>query len=168
MSDERLDFDEYNELFEYNQDSGSLTNKIRRSTRAPAEKSATVKGRGGKLIVRHRGQVIDAARIVWLLSTGSDPGNDGVKCINGDLLDLKSCNLALVDSTDNAAIKEVASKLETEEKRSQAEQEQQTNGEVIQVKNGKFMARVSDGGGIKIIGYYETEAKALAAIGVVK
>ena len=167
MNDEPLDFEEFDSLFEYDGEVGTLTNKVRRSTRAPAGKSATVKGKGGRLIVRHRGQVIDAARIVWLLSTGNDPGNDGVTCINGDLLDLKSCNLALIDNADNIAIKKVATKLKTEEQE-QAEQKQSVNGEVIQVKDGRFMARIAAGGGIKIVGYYETEAKALAAIGVVK
>ena len=168
MNDKPLDFEEFDSLFEYDGEVGTLTNKVRRSTRAPAGKSATVKGKGGRLIVRHRGQVIDAARIVWLLSTGNDPGNDGVKCINGNLSDLKSCNLSLVDSTDNAAITEVASRLETEEQEARVEQDRTVTGEVIQVKDGRFMARVSDGGGIRIVGYYETEAQALAAIGVVK
>ena len=167
-----LDFEEYNELFNYDGEVGALTNKTRRSTRALVGRSSTARGKGGKLIVRHRGQVIDAARIAWLLSTGNDPGNDGVRCINGDLSDLKSLNLALVDSSDNAAIKEVAEKLETEEKQeqeqAQQQQQQPVNGEVIHTKNGKWMARVLTGGGIRIVGYYETEAQALAAIGVIK
>ena len=97
-----------------------------------------------------------------------------MRCINGDLSDLKSSNLSLVDSTDNAAIKEMASRLETEEKQSQEEQEvreeqeQPVNGEVIRVKDGRYMARVATGGGIRIVGYYETKAAALAAIGVIK
>ena len=179
MNDERLDFDEYNELFEYDSETGALMNKVKRSTRALVGGSSTAKGRGGKLIVRHKGQILDAARIAWLLSTGNDPGENGVRCLNGDLSDLKSCNLSLVDSTDNAAIKEMASRLETEEKQSQearveqekpnqAEQERPVNGEVIQLKNGKWLARVATGGGIRIVGHYETEAQALAAIGVIK
>ena len=183
MNDERLDFEEYNELFNYDGEVGALTNKTRRSTRALVGRSSTAKGRGGKLIVRHKGQILDAARIAWLLSTGNDPGNDGVRCINGDLSDLKSLNLALVDSSDNAAIKEVAEKLETEEKQSQVEQEKQkqareqagqedqeekealANGEVVQLPGkNRWSAKRMINSSIQALGVFPTRKLAIRAI----
>lgn len=170
MADKGLDFEEYDSLFSYDAKTGTLTNKIRRSTRALEGKPATAKGSGGRLVVRHKGKSIEAPRIAWLLSTGKDPGENGVKYIDGDQTNLKSCNLVLTNKADNLAIKEVAGKLKDEEKKEQevkkakADQEQQVSGEVTRTKNGKWMVRVSDGGGIKIVGYFETEQLANNAL----
>ena len=118
-----------------------------------------------------------------MLSTGNDPGENGVRCLNGDLSDLKSCNLSLVDSTDNAAIKEVASKLEAEELQSQAEQKKQkqareqagqedqeekealANGEVVQLPGkNRWSAKRMINSSIQALGVFPTRKLAIRAI----
>lgn len=168
---EELEFDEYNKLFSYDADQGLLTNRVRRSSRALAGASALSSGRSAKPLVKHQGASIEAARICWLLSTQTDPGAGGVQCLNGDSSDLRSSNLALVDDIDNEAMKKLSGLLEKGDEvpeTTDIPNQPASLGEVVKLRNGRYMARTSDGGGIKIVGYYHSEVAAENALNKAK
>lgn len=166
---EELDFDEYDKLFNYDAETGGLVNKVRRSSRALEGQSAISRGRSASPIVKHKGEAIEAARLAWLLSTGSDPGAGGVTCNNGDNTDLRSCNLALVDNSNDEAMKELAGKLkEGEVIPDQQARAPEIIGEVIRIRDGRYMARIASGGGIRVIGHYHSEGAANNALELVE
>ena len=162
---EELNFDEYNELFNYDAETGGLVNKIRRSSRALEGQSAIASGRSAKPVVKHKGEAIEAARLAWLLSTGSDPGTGGVTCTNGDNTDLRSCNLALVDNSDDEAMKELAGRLNKDD---DVPAQPANLGEVVKIRDGRYIARIASGGGIRVIGHYHSERVANNALELVE
>ena len=157
---EQLDYNEYNELFAYGPETGELINRKDRGKRAKKGESALSKSRQGRLQVRVGSRAIPAERVCLLLLNGEDLGN-GITFIDGDCKNLRAKNLKIADDTDieGKAHREVENQSEAI-----VEPPAQVNGEVVRLKNGRWMAKRLDGLCITVIGRFETERSALEAL----
>lgn len=156
---EQLDYEEFNELFAYGPESNELINKTDRGKRAKKGESALSKNRQGRLQVRVKTKAILAERICLLLLNQVDPG-DNITFKDGDYTNLKAENLIVGDG----ATIERKPTIEPEIKPDALVKPPALNGEVVQLKNGKWVSRVASGGGIKIVGHFETEALAIESL----
>lgn len=84
------------ETYRYNPDTGEITWRVPhgRWKEFPAGAKATVKGRNC-WIMKIRGSLYVASRVVWLMAHGRDPGNHEVWHIDGRWRNMKLQNLAL-------------------------------------------------------------------------
>lgn len=151
-----LHYEEFDKLFAYGPASGELINRIDRGKRAKKGLTALTKNRQGRYRVRLGNRSISAERICLLLLFKVDPG-DNITFRDGDVLNLKADNLVVGDSAAIERNRAVEPKI-------MPEPPVQVDGEVTQMKNGKWLARKASGGGIKIVGRFETEAMALEAL----
>lgn len=89
------------ELFEYNPDTGVVTNRVSRGTRAKAgERAGCVCPLHGYRKLRVGGQGFQEHRVIWLLHTGKEPECE-IDHINGDRTDNRWVNLRLADKSQN-------------------------------------------------------------------
>ena len=95
-----------------------------------------------------------------ITANGEDPGT-GIVFVDGDCTNLRANNLKVGDDT------KVEGKAPTEaENQSEAiiEPPAQVNGEVVRLKNGRWLAKRLDGLCITVIGRFETERSAIEAL----
>ena len=156
---EQLDYNEYNEIFAYGPSSGELINRADRGKRAKKGESALSKSRQGKLQVRVGNKAILAERVCLLLLNGEDPGND-IIFIDGDCANLRADNLMVGEDTKV----EGKGRVEPVVKPEPVIEPLAVNGEVIKLKNGRWLAKRLDGLCITVIGRFETERAALEAL----
>ena len=124
-------------------------NRADRGKRAKKGESALSKSRQGKFQVRVGNKAILAERICLLLLNGEDPGT-GIVFVDGDYDNLRADNLKVSDST------KVEGKAPTEadiKPEPIVEEPPALNGEVVQLKTGKWIARRLEGGGIRTVSY---------------
>ena len=157
---EQLDYNEYNELFAFGPSSGELINRADRGKRAKKGESALSKNRQGRLQVRIGNKAIAAERVCLLLLNGEDPGNS-ITFIDGNYTNLRADNLRVSDSTKDEG---KAHREAENEPEPIVEDPPALNGEVVQLKTGKWIARRLEGGGIRIVGRYDNKAAAIEAL----
>lgn len=123
------------ELFEYNPETGELTNKVSRGNRA-AGADATAKGVKGYRTVTINKVTYMAGRLIWKLLTGDDPGELEVDHINGNRADNRAENLRLCT-------------------RQQQNQNRRHGKGITQTKSGRWIARITHDYQIITIGTYD-------------
>ena len=101
----KLDFELLDKLFRYCPETGSIFNKTNRGTKAKAGAIATSMTNRGYLEVRFtedgRRARYQAHRVVWLLHTGEDPGDNEIDHIDQNPVNNIFSNLRLVDRQEN-------------------------------------------------------------------
>lgn len=153
---EQLDYNEFDRLFAFGPNSGELINRIDRGKRAKKGVSALSCSRQGKLQIRLGNKAVDAARVCLLLLNGEDPGAN-IVFVDGNCDNLRADNLQIANDTD------IKGKPHREPE-NQSKPPAEINGEVVQLKNGKWITKRLEGGGIRIVGHYETEQLAIEAL----
>ena len=95
-----IDIERARELFDYNPETGVVTNKI---TRRKAKAGMTVGARHaqGYLVVSYDRTKYLLHRIVWALHYGEDPGEYGIDHVNGDRADNRIANLRKCKQSEN-------------------------------------------------------------------
>lgn len=157
---EQLDYNEFDEIFVFGPETGELINRIDRSKRSLKGASALSKSRQGKLQIRLGNKAFAAERVCWLLLTQEDPGSS-VVFKDGDCSNLRADNLKIADNIESEG---KARKEPENASKAIIEPPAPINGEVVQLKNNKWIARRLEGGGIRIVGHYETEQLAIEAL----
>ena len=118
------------------------------------------KSRQGRLQVRIGNKAIPAERVCLLLLNGEDPGTD-VVFMDGDYDNLRADNLEVCKGT----YFEVKPLREPENQSERiVEPPAQIDGEVVKMKNGRWLARRLNGLCIEVVGRFETETKAIEAL----
>ena len=114
----------------------------------------------GRLQVRIGNKAIPAERVCLLLLNGEDPGTD-VVFMDGDYDNLRADNLEVCKGTHF----EVKPLTEPEIKpESIIEPPAVVNGEVVQLKSGKWAARRLNGRCLEVIGRFDNESAAIEAL----
>jgi hypothetical protein len=97
-----MKYKQLSELFEYNPETGVITNKVNRR-RAKEGEVATVKGPKGYLRVCVNYHQLLAHRVSWVLHSGKDiPEGMTIDHINGDIQDNTIKNLRILSLEDNS------------------------------------------------------------------
>ena len=96
--------EEVKELFDYDSETGVITWK--KHPKLKGKVAGTVrKDRGGVVLqfkIKGKKKAIQAARVIWYLHTGEDPGDLCIDHINGDRNDNRFQNLRLATHQQNA------------------------------------------------------------------
>ena len=158
---EQLDYNEYNELFAYGPETGELINRADRGKRAKKGESALSKSRQGKFQVRVGNRAIPAERVCLLLLNGEDHGTD-IVFLDGDCLNLRADNLKVDDDTKVEGKTLTGAKIKPEPVIE--DPPAQVNGEVVRLKNGRWLAKRLNGLCIEVVGRFETKRAALESL----
>ena len=154
MKHRPMDFEELDQLFSYDAESGDTRNKIDRGTRARAGTIATRKMNTGYLQIQFtkNGRKVGylAHRAAWLLYYGIDPGANEIDHIDGNRSNNKIENLRLVDNQGNM-----------ENKRKYKNNTSEVTGVYWHKGNGKWAVQISDRGKQQTIGRFEDKFEAI-------
>lgn len=95
------------ELFNYNQDTGELTWKVRSAYNVqPGAEAGSVSGQGYRE-VQIAGRTHKCHRLIWMMTYGNFPSTTDIDHINGDRADNRLTNLRLASRKQNPANRKV-------------------------------------------------------------
>ena len=110
MKANKIDVTQVKEILEYNSETGELTYKCHRGSKARKGDTAGHKCLDGYIVVKIKGIRYTAARLAWAIYYGEDPADLVIDHINRDRSDNRISNLRRVNLQVNASNRSVYGK----------------------------------------------------------